>query len=171
MPFWPASLLRCARPSVSLSTVSTWSATAVKRSLPYQQLQGDLASTFDVCVVGGGIVGVATAYTLAKAGLTVALLEARTMGMATTGWSTAKLTAQQNLIYSALAAEHGKETAKKYAEMQMAAIAMVEAQDRELGLNCGFKRGEMNRRDGHSAAAVASAVGSKPARMQHVCAL
>ena len=41
--------------------------------------------------------------------------------------------------------------------MQMAAIAMVEAQDRELGLNCGFKRDAMDSRDGHSAAAAASA--------------
>jgi len=124
----------------SLSTNSCWHTDAGSRSSFYPVLRGDDPTIWDAVVVGGGIVGVSTAWELGKAGLKVALVEGRSLGTGTTGWSTAKLTAQQNLLYTQLASMHGKETARLYGEMNMQAIAAVEQQNKELGLDCAFQR-------------------------------
>ena len=52
-------------------------------------------AVWDVVVVGGGLSGVTTALLLARAGCTVALLEAREIGSGTTGSSTAKVSLLQ----------------------------------------------------------------------------
>jgi glycine/D-amino acid oxidase-like deaminating enzyme len=152
----------------SLGTTSVWAAEAGARPSLYPQLQGEQATVYDVCVVGGGMVGVSTAYECAQAGMKVALLEARQFGRNTTGWSaeqtsattmlrtqslivgifsccaldrsTAKLTAQQNLLYTTLASMHGKQTASLYGRMNLEAIDTVEELNMKLGLDCGFKR-------------------------------
>jgi monoamine oxidase len=62
----------------------------------------------DVAVIGAGIVGLTTAYQLAKAGLTVAVLEAGQVGRQVTGRSTAKITSQHSLIYRHLLKAHNE---------------------------------------------------------------
>ena len=47
----------------------------------------------DVCVIGGGITGITTAYLLAKSGLSVCILERDIIASHATGNSTAKVTA------------------------------------------------------------------------------
>ncbi|MDI7743898.1 FAD-dependent oxidoreductase [Lysinibacillus fusiformis] len=57
----------------------------------------------DVCIVGGGLSGIYTAYLLAKKGVNVVLLEAKSApAIGTTGHSTGKLTPQHGVIYSKL---------------------------------------------------------------------
>ena len=57
----------------------------------------------DVCIVGGGLSGIYTAYQLAKKGVKVVLLEAKpSLAIGTTGHSTGKLTPQHGVIYSKL---------------------------------------------------------------------
>ena len=59
--------------------------------------------TCDVCIVGGGLTGIYTAYLLAKRGVKVVLLEAKpSLAIGTTGHSTGKLTPQHGVIYSKL---------------------------------------------------------------------
>ncbi|MBD8038317.1 FAD-dependent oxidoreductase [Solibacillus sp. A46] len=63
----------------------------------------------DICIIGGGISGVYTAYSLAKEGFQVVLIEALPQfANGTTAYSTGKLTVQHNLIYSKLTPEDGK---------------------------------------------------------------
>ncbi|MER1986298.1 MAG: FAD-dependent oxidoreductase [Solibacillus sp.] len=63
--------------------------------------------TCDVCIVGGGLSGIYSAYLLSKAGFQVALIEAQeNLFTGATGHSTGKLTAQHGTIYQKLAAEH-----------------------------------------------------------------
>ena len=72
-----------------------WNATAPQASYPGLSSSGEA----DVAVVGAGIVGLTTAYLLAKAGLSVAVVEAQQIGRQVTGRSTAKITSQHSLIY------------------------------------------------------------------------
>lgn len=66
----------------------------------YPTLDKDL--TVDVAIVGGGIAGILSAYEMAVRGKSVALLEARKFIYGTTGFTTAKLSAQHGVIYSEL---------------------------------------------------------------------
>ena len=68
----------------------------------------------DVCVIGGGIAGINTAYYLAGRGLKVAVLEKNKLCSSTTGGSTGKITSQHGLIYKYLKDLNGKEYATKY---------------------------------------------------------
>ena len=112
-------------------------AAAANRRFP--RLTGD-AGQFDVVVVGGGMVGVCTAYFLKQAGKRVALIEARRFGTGTSGSSTAKLTSQQKLIYSILTKQHGHDTARLYGEAQEWAITQAETIAQKLNIDCEFQR-------------------------------
>jgi glycine/D-amino acid oxidase-like deaminating enzyme len=74
----------------------------------------------EICIIGGGLSGIYTAYLLAKQGFHVVLVEALPqIGHGTTAFSTGKLTAQHGEIYSKLSIEQGKlyyETNKKAIE-------------------------------------------------------
>ena len=97
-----------------MSNMPEWMTTpaavpAAARQFP--QLTGD-GGQYDVVVVGGGMVGVCSAWYLKQAGKRVALVEARRIGTGTSGSNTGKLSAQQNVIYSQLTKMHGHDTAK-----------------------------------------------------------
>ncbi len=68
----------------------------------------------DVCIIGGGITGINTAYYLTNRGLKVVVLEKDKICSSTTGGSTGKITSQHGLIYKYLKDLNGKEFAQKY---------------------------------------------------------
>lgn len=80
----------------------------------------------DICIVGGGMTGITAAYALTKAGLKVALLEANHLLGGTTGHTTAKITAQHDLIYDELITNMGKNNARLYYEANRAALEFIE---------------------------------------------
>jgi glycine/D-amino acid oxidase-like deaminating enzyme/nitrite reductase/ring-hydroxylating ferredoxin subunit len=92
----------------------------------------------DVCIVGGGITGITTAYLLAKEGLQVAILEANQLVGGTTGHTTAKVTAQHGLIYDELITNMGKSRARLYYEANMEALAFIKHTIEAEGIDCDF---------------------------------
>jgi glycine/D-amino acid oxidase-like deaminating enzyme/nitrite reductase/ring-hydroxylating ferredoxin subunit len=94
----------------------------------------------DAAVVGGGIVGVAAAHRLSEAGLSVALLEARSIASGVTGNSTAKLSALQGTIYSRIRGKHGDDAARAYAELNRAGVEEAFAIAQRFGIECRLDR-------------------------------
>ena len=68
----------------------------------------------DICVVGGGITGLSTAYYLSKKGLKVIVLDKSEIGTKTSGHTTAKITLNHGLIYNYLINTFGIDFASKY---------------------------------------------------------
>lgn len=113
-------------------TSSFWRST---EKLPhYEQLSEDI--DVDVVVAGGGIAGITTAYMLAKKGTKVALVEARELASGTTGYTTSKLSAQHSLIYDEMIKRYDEDTAKKYYQANMEALALVKKFQEEEKIDC-----------------------------------
>lgn len=73
-------------------------------------------STYDTVVVGAGITGLATALLLARLGMKVTVLEARSVGAGTTGNTTAKLSLLQGTVLSALRGQYSQKIVNAYVE-------------------------------------------------------
>jgi glycine/D-amino acid oxidase-like deaminating enzyme/nitrite reductase/ring-hydroxylating ferredoxin subunit len=92
----------------------------------------------DVAIVGAGISGITTAYLLAQEGLKVVLLEASTILNGTTGHTTAKITAQHDLIYDELIHHFGEEKARLYYQANSDALQFIKDMVNEHQIECDF---------------------------------
>lgn len=102
----------------------------------YPHLSEDI--TVDVAIVGGGMVGITSAFLLKQEGFTVAILEADTIINGTSGNTTAKITSQHGLIYDNLIKSFGKEKAKLYAKANEQAIKTVYDIINKNNIDCDF---------------------------------
>lgn len=106
------------------------------RESNYPALPGDIR--VDVAIIGGGIVGITSAFLLKEAGVSVAVIEADRILKGTTGHTTAKITSQHSLIYDRLISEFGRGKAKQYAESNQEAIDRIEYIIRSWSIDCDF---------------------------------
>ncbi len=114
---------------------SYWVNSTEKTNFP--KLNSNLST--DVCIIGGGITGVATAYMLKNSGLKVSLLEASEIGMGVTANTTAKITSQHGLIYNYLINSFDFDTAKKYLDSNEDAIKTIENIVKTENIDCDFE--------------------------------
>jgi len=102
----------------------------------YPSLGEDL--NVDVVIVGGGITGITSAYLLVNEGLKVAVLEAGKLMNGTTGHTTAKITAQHDLIYDEFIHNLGRSKARLYYEANKEALDFIKKTVNEHGIDCDF---------------------------------
>lgn len=93
----------------------------------------------DVVVIGAGMAGLSTAYELTRAGLGVAVLEARRVAAGVTGHTTAKLTALHTLVYDKLRRTRDAQAARLYARSQSEALEHAWELVDELGIECEWE--------------------------------
>lgn len=103
----------------------------------YSPLHGDAQT--DVLVIGGGIVGVLTAYMLKKRNIRCILVEADRLFSGQTGATTAKITSQHGMIYDTLIRTMGIDTACRYAAANETAISVYRKMVEELSIDCDFR--------------------------------
>jgi glycine/D-amino acid oxidase-like deaminating enzyme/nitrite reductase/ring-hydroxylating ferredoxin subunit len=118
------------------STTSTWMATAQVPSFP--PLASD--AECDVCIVGAGLAGLSVAYTLARAGKNVLVLDDGPIGGGETGRTTAHLTWAMDDYYSQIERVHGADGARIAAESHRSAVDRIEAIVRDEGIDCELER-------------------------------
>ncbi|WP_423190285.1 FAD-dependent oxidoreductase [Alkalibacterium sp. f15] len=98
--------------------------------------------TTEVSVIGGGMVGIITAYLLLKAGKNVTLVEAKEFISGVTGNTTAKISAQHGLIYHELMQTFDKEKARMYYEANRDGLDFIRDTSKELAIDCDFEEKE-----------------------------
>lgn len=114
---------------------SFWKQTAAMPS--FKPLTEDAAA--DVCVVGGGIAGLTTAYLLMKAGKSVCLLESHELASGQTERTTAQFVTALDDRYFEIEALHGARGARLAAESHTAAIERVDQIVREESIDCALE--------------------------------
>jgi glycine/D-amino acid oxidase-like deaminating enzyme len=121
--------------TIPKNKASLWSTSAPPPNYP--ELTEDIE--VDVVIVGGGICGLSCAYLLKKSGLSVAVLEKKTIGSGTTGRTTGKVTSQHGLIYDQLVNKFDDKTARLYGEAAQAAIQQIDQIIKTEKISCDWQ--------------------------------
>ncbi len=122
------------RSSVHAGTLPYWTESV---SIPtFGPLNRDL--DVDVVVIGAGITGLTTAYLLAVAGKSVALLERDRCGQIDTGHTTAHLTMVTDVRLKELEGRLGRTHAQAVWDAGLAAIAEIDRIVRANDIDCDF---------------------------------
>jgi glycine/D-amino acid oxidase-like deaminating enzyme/nitrite reductase/ring-hydroxylating ferredoxin subunit len=94
----------------------------------------------EVCIVGGGIAGLTTAYLLACEGISVTVLESKFIGSSETGRSTAHLTNAFDDHYQVVEHLYGIAGSQAVANSHTQAIDCIEQIVNQEQMDCGFER-------------------------------
>jgi glycine/D-amino acid oxidase-like deaminating enzyme len=125
--------------------------TATTRGLKQRPFWWDTVSTpaaepvrpppcVDVAVIGGGITGLSAARALARRGVTVAVLEARTIGWGASSRNGGMVLTGLKLGASTLVARYERDLARQLFSASLAAVDSVEQLVKLEGIDCNFKR-------------------------------
>ena len=92
----------------------------------------------DVAVIGGGMAGLLTAFSLHRAGLRVVVLEEDRIAGGATGHCTARLSAQHGLCCERLLRDFGEHLARQYVMAQLHAVKQYRDLIATLGVDCAL---------------------------------
>lgn len=103
----------------------------------YPALRGRQSA--DVAVIGGGMTGILTALWLTRAGLRVAVLEARRLGSGATASCAGLVTLENAALFDRLELGLGVAATNAFAQTQRSALNALRELCRELGPDCGWR--------------------------------
>lgn len=122
--------------TLAYESLSLWSDTSETPKFP--SLEAD--TQVDVCIVGGGIAGLTTAYLLMKEGKSVCVLEMGEIGCGQTGKTTAQFSNVLDNRYFDIEKYHGVKGARLAAQSHREAIEKVVAIVQKENINCDLER-------------------------------
>src|SRR5918992_500319 len=120
----------------SEKSTSIWMSTIVVEDAPVL----DRDEQADVVVVGSGIAGMSVAFELARSGKKVVVLDRGPIGKGMTSRTTAHLAAECDDGFDELISRRGEDLAKLWYQSQTAAIDRIEQIQRDLAIECDFRR-------------------------------
>jgi glycine/D-amino acid oxidase-like deaminating enzyme len=94
----------------------------------------------DIAIIGGGYTGLSAARTLAKQGVSVALLEANTIGWGASSRNGGMVLTGLKLGMETVMKRYGREVARRLFQCSLESIDTVEQIVREENIACGFVR-------------------------------
>lgn len=121
---------------MSVQQTSTWKDFSIKKEYP--KLDQDLET--DLVVIGGGLAGLLTAYTVAKAGRKVVVLEKDRVAASTTAYTTAFLTQIIDTDISEAKSIYGRRNTEMILQSHGQAIDLIEKIVDEEKIDCEFMR-------------------------------
>jgi glycine/D-amino acid oxidase-like deaminating enzyme len=99
-----------------------------------------LPEKVDVMIIGGGYTGLSAARTLVKRGVSVAVLEANTIGWGASSRNGGMVLTGLKLGMQSVAKKYGREMAKRLFQCSLDSIDTVEQIVKEENIDCGFAR-------------------------------
>ncbi|MFN3580670.1 MAG: NAD(P)/FAD-dependent oxidoreductase [Pseudomonas sp.] len=117
----------------------SWYQASISPQAVRPSLQGE--QRVDVCVVGGGYTGISAALELAKAGRTVALLEAEHVGWGCSGRNGGQINPGLAADQAALEKQLGAADARTLWKLSLDGIALLRARVAEYAIDCDLKQG------------------------------
>jgi glycine/D-amino acid oxidase-like deaminating enzyme len=94
----------------------------------------------DVAVIGGGYTGLSAAYTLAKQGVNVAVLEAESIGWGASSRNGGMALTGLKLPMQTVIKRYGRELARELFQCSLDSVSLVEQIVNEENIDCGFAR-------------------------------
>lgn len=122
----------------SLQDNNSYYAATINDAMTYPQLRGSVAA--DICIVGGGFTGVASALMLSERGYSVALLEAHTIGWGASGRNGGQLIRGLG-GKPALRKTHGPEIEAFIDRMRWRGNEIIEEYIKKYDIKCDLKYG------------------------------
>lgn len=114
-------------------------ADSANRSVNYPALQEDITS--DVCVVGGGYSGLATAIALQEKGYNVVLLEAANIGFGASGRNGGQLVNSFSRDIDHIEKHYGNKTAQAMGDMAFEGADCIRDLIARYNIDCDYKQG------------------------------
>src|SRR6476661_158658 len=108
--------------------------------VPGDSTMSPLPEKVDVAIIGGGYTGLSAARTLAKRGVSVAVLEANTIGWGASSRNGGMVLTGLKLGMGSVMKKYGREVAKRLFQCSLESIDTVEQLVKEEDIDCGFRR-------------------------------